>query len=272
MTQLFDQLGYNYTPTGNEIVDYSPDVIATLDKMPRLLEEWQFNDLINNDVAPTNYFSNPVVNITNTIRSNFTSIRSASILVSSLSGIVAACNNGTDECDDFIDHTNRIAGLVQPNEETAELPHYDMAVGVGKTLVQLIYQADGIQNTAPVMGSLTSLFIEDDLQAKYNVTTGYATLITDSISSSTDPETSITTYISSLTSEQINEIISNINVISNTMETRRLHDENFYTNSVNMLEKFQELKRYSDLGESDTNLINNYIGTDRLKNNIANTA
>jgi hypothetical protein len=272
MTQLFDQLGYNYTPTGNEIVNYSPDVIATLDKMPPLLEEWQFNDLINNDIAPTNYFTNPVVTITNTIRSNFASIRSASILVDSLSGIVEACSNGIDDCDDFIDHTNRIAGLVQPNEETAELPHYDMAVGVGKTLMQLIYQADGIQNTAPVMGSLTSLFIEDDLQSKYNVTTGYATLITNSISTSEDPETFVTIYTSNLTSGQINEIISNINVISNTMQTRRVHDENFYTNSVNMLERFQELKRYSDLGESDSNLINNYIGTDRLKNNIANTA
>jgi hypothetical protein len=272
MTQLFDQLGYNYAPTGNEIVDYSPEVINTLDKLPPLLEEWQFNDLINDDIAPTNYFLNPVKSISNTIKSNFSSIRSASILVSSLSGIVDACEDAIDVCDDFIAHTDRVAGLVQPNEDTAELPHYDMAVGVGKTLMQLIYQADGIQNTAPVMGSLTSLFIEDDLQTKYNVTSGYVTLISDSITSVTDPETSVTTYSSDLTSGEINEIISNIEVIADTMVTRRTHDENFYTNSVQMLEKFQELKRYSDLGESDTNLINNYIGTDRLKTNIANTA
>jgi hypothetical protein len=272
MTQLFDQLGYNYTPTGNEIVDYSPEVINTLDKLPPLLEEWQFNDLINDDIAPTNYFFNPVKQITNTIKTNFTNIRNVSTEVSSLSGIVSACNSGRTACDNFIAHTDRIAGLVQPNENTAELPHYDMAVGVGKTLMQLIYQADGIQNTAPVMGSLTSLFIEDDLETKYNVTSGYVTLISDSISSYTDPETSVTTYSSDLTSGQINQIISNINIITNTMTTRRTHDENFYTNSVLMLEKFQELKRYSDLGESDTNLINNYIGTERLKNNIANTA
>jgi hypothetical protein len=56
------------------------------------------------------------------------------------------------------------------------------------------------------------------------------------------------------------------------MTTRRTHDENFYINSGSILEEYNELKKFKAPGSSETNIINEYIGTTRLKNNLANTA
>jgi hypothetical protein len=56
------------------------------------------------------------------------------------------------------------------------------------------------------------------------------------------------------------------------MNTRRTHDENFFTNSKDILAEYDQMKKFKSPGNSETNIINDYIGTNRLKNNLANTA
>jgi len=281
MPSIFDSLGYNYTPTGNEVSDFSPEVIKSLDSLPPLLEKWQYEDLQNNDIATTNYLVNPVKSITESVRSKCLSI-------------IAACSNPSDPANsvsnllsvnsvasfvysnsapNFIAHTDRISGLVQPNENTSELPHYDIAIGMAKTVMMIVYQADGIQNNAPMIGTFTSLFIEQEIVDKLETINNYPELIESTIElfeetvNINDEPVVISYYASNLSDEEIQNISNNITSITTLFDTRRTHDENFYASTTILLEKFEEMKRYKDLGETENNLINNYIGTDRLKAN-----
>jgi hypothetical protein len=275
MSSIFQQLGYNYTPSAGEIIDFDQKVLDTMNSMPELLNPWQYEDMRNNDTATSNYLSNPVVTISTSIRNTCISIESACAGVNNLATVASTANTAHTSANNFILHTNRISGITPIDANTVLLPHYDTAIGTGKSIMYIIYQSDGIQNNAPIMGSFTSLFIKDDLTVKYNTISGYPTLITNSISTNTylDGEgNTVTELVSNLTNTQISTIISNVSSISNTMSTRRTHDENFYTNSSNVLEQYNQLKKFKAPGSSETNIINDYIGTTRLKNNLANTA
>jgi hypothetical protein len=53
------------------------------------------------------------------------------------------------------------------------------------------------------------------------------------------------------------------------MDTRKLHDENFYTNSKTLMDDFAKVRQFSSMGQSQTALIENYIGTDKLITRIS---
>lgn len=285
MASLFEQLGYNYTSTGNDVINFNDDVLKSLSSIPPLLDSWQYDDLRNQDSDVTNYVKNPTKNVTLQIIDNVNQMLSASSGVGNLSGIVSACRNivdhyipGAGEFDPpifvqgssskYIAHCDRISGLVQPNENTAELPHYDLAIGIGKSVMYLIYQSDGVQNNAPIMGSFTSLFIEEELQNQQILIQTYNGIVNSSITCTTSGDPPETVCTSNLSSGQISAIISTLNTVNNYFTNRRIHDENYYTNATNLLQKYEEMKRYKGVGQSERNLFDNYIGTERLKNNL----
>jgi len=278
MASIFEQLGYNYTSSGNDIINFNDEVLNSLSKIPPLLDEWAYDDLKNQDSTVTNYLVNPVALISNTIKSTSQQIMSScigtnSIVVPELSSIYSAANNVVNSATSFVLHTDRISGLVQPNEDTADLPHYDLAIGIGKSVMYLVYQSDGVQNNAPIMGSFTSLFIKDELQTEQSIILTYPSIISPSISCSTstsgEPPETVTVCTSNLSSAIISTIVSKLNSISSLFNIRRTHDENYYTNARNLLEKYEEMKRYKSPGQSENNLFENYIGTDRLKTNLS---
>jgi hypothetical protein len=275
MSSIFQQLGYNYSPAANEIVEFDQKVVDNMNAMPELLSPWQYEDMRNNDTAITNYIVNPIAQISTSINSTCITIQGVCSNISVLSTISSTANTTYTASINFKNHADRIAGLVDINENTAELPHYDTAMGVGKTIMYMVYQADGIQNNAPIMGSFTSLFIEDELTTKHSLIISYPTLISNSIYTNTylDGEgNTVTEITSNLTPTQINTIVANVGSIGTLMNTRRVHDENFFTNSNNILEKYKNLKKFKAPGASETSIIDDYIGTNRLKNNLVNTA
>jgi hypothetical protein len=292
MTQLFDRLGYDYT-SGNGIIEFSDTTKNTLNSFAQtapLLDEWQMDALINGDVESSLWLKNPVANIVNSVISvcaNLASICSQSGTVVGLGNLLSVSQNvtgyvintGTEESpvlveiegtgEKFFDHTQRLSGLVDPNEETVLLPHYDIALGVGKSIMYLINQADGIANNAPVLGSFTSVFIEKELNEKYEIIKDYPQIVSASISCTTSgDENSVTTCSSNLTSQQITNIVANVNYFNITFETRRIHDENFFTNSKIITDDYQKMRRFKNMGESERELTNNYLGTPKL---LANT-
>ena len=282
MASIFEQLGYNYTPTGNEIVEFSQEVLDSMNAVPDLLNSWQYEDLRNNDTARSNYFVNPVSTISSLIRDVCISINDSCLegeypditTIEGLGDVQIAAEAAANAANNFIDHTNRIAGLSEIGATTALLPHYDTAIGIGKSVMYLVYQSDHIQNNAPIMGSFTSLFIEQLLTNNYNVIINYPTLIDDSITTYApdplDPGTVVTT--TDLTEGEISDIVDNISAVSSLMDTRRVHDVNYYTNCNTLLSNFNRQKAFKSPGTSERDLFNNYIGTERLKNNLANTA
>ena len=273
MASIFEQLGYNYTSTGNDVIDFNDDVLESLSKIPPLLEDWQYTDLQNQDAVVTNYLKNPVSNVTNLIKTKSFEIMSSCIgegsnIASGLETIYNTANTLTNTCTQFVMHTDRLSGLVEPNENTASLPHYDMAIGIGKSVMYLIYQSDGIQNNAPIMGSFTSVFIGEQLENLKIDIQNYPNTISSSITCTTSGDPPSTSCSSNLTIGQITTINTKLTEINTLMNTRITHDENFYANSSTLLRKYQEMKRYKDVGQSERNLFDNYIGTERLKNNL----
>jgi hypothetical protein len=273
MPSIFEQLGYNFTPSGNDIVNFTDDVLDSLNRIPPLLNEWQYNDLRNDDSDVTNYVTNPVASISNSIKSTSQQIMISCLgtdgnVVPALSTIYTTANNVVNSATQFVMHTDRLTGLVEPNEDTAELPHYDIAIGIGKSVMYLVYQSDGVQNNAPIMGSFTSLCMKEELQTEQSIIISYPNLISSSISCTSAGEPPETTCTSNLSSGQISTIVSKLSSINTLFNTRRTHDENYYTNATNLLRKYEEMKRYKDVGQSEKNLFINYTGTERLKSNL----
>jgi len=274
MSSIFEQLGYNYSPTSNEIITFDQKVLDTMNSMPELLTPWQYEDLRNEDTAISNYLVNPVAAITQLAYNTTGSISNVCSNIAELATISTTANAAYISANNFLYHTNRLAGIEPINSDTVLLPHYDTAIGTGKSLMYIVYQSDGIQNNAPIMGSFTSLFVKDDLTLKYNAITEYPNLIANSITVDEIPEGegTVTVISSNLTPTQISTIITNIGALGNTMDTRRTHDETFFTNSNNILNEYNQMKKFKAPGSSETNIINDYIGTTRLKNNLANVA
>jgi hypothetical protein len=286
MATLFDQLGYNFTPSGNDVIEFNDEVLDSLNRIPPLLDKWGYEDLRNQDSSVTNYLKNPTKNVTLQIINTVSNILNLSSSVSELASITTSCRNivdhfipGPGEFDppifvkgssnNYIEHCDRLSGLVQPNENTADFPHYDMAIGIGKSIMYLVYQSDGIQNNAPIIGSFTSLFVKEELESEQIILQSFVEIVNSSISCSTSGDPPETVCSSNLSSGQISTITTKLNLVNSIFTNRRIHDENYYSNSRNLLEKYQEMKRYKNPGQSEKNLFDNYIGTERLKNNLS---
>jgi hypothetical protein len=288
MSKIFDRLGYNFQPKGNDVIDFGDDAKSTLNAVPKLLDDWQYEAVATGDTG--GYLKNPTKNVTIQIVATVNQILSISSGVTNLGGIVSRCLNivdhfvaGPGEFDPpvlvlgsstkYIDHCDRLSGVVEPNEETAELPHYDTAMAVGKSVTYIVNQSDGIEDNSPVMGNFTSILVEDDLIVLRSDILPYPNVIASSITCTTTDDgtgNTITVCTSNLSSQQITQIQNKLDDINNIFDGRRIHDENFFNNSKDVLDDFQKMRRFKDMGQSERNLTQNYIGTEKLLSKTGN--
>ena len=73
----------------------------------------------------------------------------------------------------------------------------------------------------------------------------------------------------STSSASMNTFISDVQSAYILLSQRRQADTNFYTNSLSVLNDYQTLVQFNNLGATQDYLINNYIGTDKLKTDLA---
>ena len=283
MANLFARLGFNYTDTNSDITPLSTDVVRTLDSMPKLLQDWQANDIAAN--TANGYFINPCANVT----SNIWNLSNTLVTVTqSLQGsgnltnlwaqinstLMNISNNATSntQAGDFLEHTNRISGVTsiysELDDKTLELPFYDTALQNGKALISILYQTDGIQNNAPIMGHFTSILVANTLSGLYNTINSYVTTVNNSITISGGPPPTPFISTSNLTFNTVNAIATSANSINSTFYTRRTHDEDFFKNSTQLLLDYNKVNGIGT-GSSEQYLIKNYIGTDKLKSRLA---
>ena len=300
MATLFDRTGFNFTDTSGTINTLPNAAIQQMNTVPSLVpNQWMRDDLINNDT--TGYYKNPVANSCNTIW------LSANTLINTTSSVtgsgnltalwttinadiksIAGYNVTTGDAENppivtthvpgqivqFINHTNRISGVVPitANTDAASKPHLEQAMQIGRALTYLMYQVDGREDNAPMLGSFTSILIANTINDYANVVVTYANTINNSITITTETvgEDVITTKVSNLSYAAVNSIA----VVANTLNTlfleRRVHDENFYTKSNELVDEAKNIRRYSNLGASESSLVDNLIGTDKLKSRLAN--
>jgi hypothetical protein len=55
------------------------------------------------------------------------------------------------------------------------------------------------------------------------------------------------------------------------MDTYRQKDTNFFQNSQMVVDRYNDVSQFNRVGQTELFLINNYIGTQNLKNNLANS-
>jgi hypothetical protein len=187
---------------------------------------------------------------------------------------IAGYNVTTGQMQEYLDHTYRISGVVPitANVDAASKPHLEQAIQIGRALMYLIYQTDGREDNAPMLGSFTSILVANTINEYANVIVSYANTINASITvttSGTPPDPVVTTRTSNLNYATVNTIATAANSLNSIFYTRRVHDENFYTKSGELVNEAKSISRYASLGSSETSLIDNLVGSDKLKSRLA---
>ena len=243
-----------------------------LELAPPDVTEWQQNDIADDVVTRSRYYVNPTANVCSTLLANaniiFESANNdpANTFTQTGAGNAAMELANTTalfitEIIAFKSHTDNISGLTIATSNSTTIPQLDSVVSIGQQLLTLTNTTDGISNSTPMLGSLTSLFIGDDL-ANNNLT-----IYTDRLAM----DAANVGGISSLTANQINLIITHVQTANTLVSTRRYHDWNFYEKSYQILSDYYFVKKFTNMGNTSTYLVNNLIGTDIRKTNISNT-
>jgi hypothetical protein len=123
-----------------------------------------------------------------------------------------------------------------------------------------------------MLGSFTSILIANTINDYANIVVTYANTINSSITITTETvgEDVITTKVSNLSYAAVNSIATVANTLNTLFLERRVHDESFYTKSNELVSEARSIRRYSNLGVSEDSLVQNFIGTDKLKSRLAN--
>jgi hypothetical protein len=272
MATLFSKLGYNYSDPHGDVTSLSADTIEHLDSLPSIIEDWQSQDIADNNVG--GYNQNPLGTISTSIAVSANAIRNVANTIEiftnmGVSNVVAnianSANNLITTANNFKDHTDRVSGVTSYADYITEAgstiastkPFKDTIKGYSKLLMYVIYQTDGISNTSIMYGAQTSLFTGPEMNVYYNALSTYANIISSSISYTPNAT-------SNLTSTQANTIYAMIANTASFIETRRTHDETFFTNMKTMVSDYQKTRQFSNMGESETDLVNNYTGSSKV--------
>ena len=277
---VFARLGYNFDDPNETIQNLSAETQAQLNAVPALIESWAGNDLATSNVG--SYYKNPVSTNVQTIS---TSVNSIVSIVSAANGLQGSTGTITTlfaniantilagTCQSYILHTDRLSGLRNFDDDVGAntsaiytSPYKDPAIGYGKSLMFITNQTDGIINTAPILGSFTSLFVGPQINANSSIISTYYNIINNSITVTQDTSGaySNTVHTSNLSLSVVTTIdqqLANTNIF---LGTRENHDKNYYANLKAVSEDYQELRKLQKLGESEDKLVQDFIGTDKL--------
>jgi hypothetical protein len=177
--------------------------------------------------------------------------------------MITGSANAILEVAKFKSHTDNVSGIGTTTSEQDTIPTLSSATAIGNYTMRILSTTDGLSNTTPMLGSLTSLFINDELTA--NSVMLYNDLLT--LQGSIGP-----TGNSEITLTQYNNIVANITSVTNYTNLRRTSDWAFFSNSIALATNSISLSKFDNIGNTQSYLIDNLIGTDRLKQNLANTS
>ena len=262
-TGVFATLGYNFDDPNNYVNTLSANAQAHLNSMPAFIQTWQAEDITNNDVG--GYYQNPIANDIILIRGASENIAIFSANVGSLANVVNISIYLANTCNSFLQHTNRISGVTpfSGGEITLpEDPYFDTAMAVGKTALYITNQTDSITNSSPIMGSFTSILVGPQISANANTITIYSTQIQNSISGVLGETTN-------LSPTQITTIETYLQAANTFLSTRKNGDVTYYNNLKDFVNKYNSTKKFVNMGETERFLVNNIVGTDKIKSRIS---
>jgi hypothetical protein len=271
-TGVYATLGYNFDDPNGDILQLSANTVAHLNSMPAFIESWQAKDIADNNVG--GYYQNPVAANTNIIitsAGSIVSIYDSSNGIIGLETIYTEANTLQLTATNFLEHTNRISGVTPFVGQDVENPYYDTAMGIGKTALYITNQTDNITNTSPILGSFTSILIGPQVGQSASQIQNYVILIQNSLNTEEiidEGGNTITTTTSNLTPSQISDIETGLLNTNTLLYDRQTGDVTYYTNLRAFVDKYNTTKKFSNMGETETYLVNNFVGTDKIKERI----
>lgn len=291
MASLNSLLQFNFPGSETKMgsaLDPNGDLKQSLARVPSPYKKWQYDAVANNDV--TGYFQNPLLTVCNELwglcntiilDSNITSTNVMANVVTSAREISGYTYTTGDienppivehkvpgNIQYFISHTNNVSGVTASTSQ--DYPDFNSGLGIGEYVLQLTNRYDGTDNASPALGAMTSLFIGEDLQDFVNsIKTDITTMIQSiTVTVETVGEDFITTYSSNLSENEIAAIEQRIQNCNSLIYDRYQHDWSFFRNSMELIERFNQISRFNNLSKISLHLIENYVGTDKLKNKL----
>ena len=282
MASVYERLNFSFdTGKFGDSINLSEGTKSYLNTAPVKLETWQKSDLANGSIVRTDYFKNPMITVTTRLSDNVNVMNQIVQTIDTFdngSGTAMKANltNLIIEIRNYLSHTSNISGVTEARANVSEtsnvithFPDYDKAVSAGEQILMLTNATDGVANTVPLLGNFTSLFISDDITANANNIINDLVTVRNSIRIEViGGETPTSSNISNLSANLITTITSNVVAANTLLSTRRLHDWNFYRNSLNILDDYNKINSLGRVGNTQKYLINNLVGTDKYKNNV----
>jgi hypothetical protein len=275
MSSVYGRLGFNSgdPTTNNTVTQYTANVVNGMNLVPKLLNAWQTQDVGSSNTG--GYFVNPVANVAQIIWNTSNSIV---ILANNLTGSTGAITTNlqnantdavivsTSAANNYLYITNRQSNVVPADSDTST-PHYKTATGVGKMLSYITFQTDGVQNNSPIMGNFTSITLGNTLNVLSNTLINVTAILANSV---TVVGNSIVGFANtsniSLANSQL--LYNTIHQIANTIVFYPAQDKQFFLNSQNVVNDYSNVSPFSHIGATESYLLTNYIGTDKIKSRI----
>ena len=279
MTTLYNSLGF---PQNDPIMveaaqPLSANVMIQMNNMPQLIKTWQKEDIENDNIG--GYFQNPnqlaIQNTTNSanIVLSYPGVTGDTPTITGiLSNLYSTSNTFNSLLSNFQYHTDRMSNVTDMGYDM-DNPHYELSIGYGKMIMYIVNQTDGIQNNSPMIGSFGSIFAANAISANANTFLSYAHLYTQTITTiiTTDGDPPITriTYTSNISLSNAQTLYNTANNLYNLMTTHMSQDKEFYQNTKILSDKLNKFSAFNNIGQTETDLIMNHIGTDKIKTRLA---
>jgi len=254
-TGVYATLGYNFDDPNGDVQEFSANTQGVMNQFPPLIQSWQAQDIAQNNVS--GYFQNPVSNVVNTIitvsQDMFTAANSANIFTIANNASIL-----TSAATSFLTHTNKVSGVtsIVGATDTNVNPYYRTAVNYGKQAIYLTNQTDGVVNNSPIIGCMTSILVKPQISSRANTLSNNLIILNAAITANNLTPTQET---------QINNDLANLN---NFLVTRQTSDVTFFGNIISFVSKYNDTQQFALMGETETYLCNNLIGTPKLVSRI----
>lgn len=270
---IYARLGLNFdTARFGEAATLSENASNTLNLIVEntggKLKDWQINALNSGPINKSDFYQNPTDPFVTIMLANTSNIY---INANSTNNFILKeiANNLIIQLNEFKYHTDNISGVSATTEAEAanvaiDVPTLNSAENIGQLNMMTLAKTDGVQNTSVILGSFTSLFIQDELSANANTIASYDRQLANSITITPDGMGGYI-YTSNLTPGQIVNIESYLANTQNLIYERRMSDWNFYANSVQLSQEVQYLQEFESMGGTMKYLVDNVIGTANLK-------
>jgi hypothetical protein len=291
MASVYGRLGFNASnPVANSMVQpLDPDLLTQMKFIPPWINDWQTKDVA--EANTDGYFQNPMATTlsnVNIVANTMMNMVSNNISITGSTGTITALLANTmtnaksigysntqlsitSEYNNCIYITNRLSNVVDMDANMS-VPHYQTATGYGTLLSYLTNQTDGIQNNSPVIGCFTSLYTQNTLDPLVANTTPLLVILKNSISHTVVAYPYSETYTSNISLSNAQSLDNNMAAIFNTMYVSRTSDTAFFQNSQAVVNDYNHVSQFSNMGQTHNKLIQERIGSPKLLSRLnANT-